>query len=107
MKRTYNIAKFEAHGIKCDSPGCKWRNDNVKMVDYSKWLNAPCPNCGSNLLTQKDFDATKKMVSICMAINNWCNKWLPEFLLKLISSEHVTDVEMDGSGKIRFKKKKI
>lgn len=41
-------------GIKCDV--CSYRDNTVEFMDYPKWLNKPCPECQSNLLTQKDYD---------------------------------------------------
>jgi len=43
-------------GIKCDSLTCDYCDDNVHVNGYEDWLNKPCPKCGSNLLTQADYD---------------------------------------------------
>jgi len=51
---------LEISGIKCDC--CKYKNSNVQMKDYNKWLNKSCPLCGSNLLTQADYETVKLMV---------------------------------------------
>lgn len=46
-------------GIVCDA--CDYRCDNVQFAEYRKWVNKPCPKCGANLLTEKDY---KKCTSI-------------------------------------------
>jgi len=57
MKSILNIS-----GIKCDY--CKYKNSNVHMNDYDKWLNKPCPTCSNNLLTQLDYEMVKQLVSL-------------------------------------------
>ncbi len=52
-------------GIKCDN--CSYKDDSVKFEDYLEWLNKPCPDCGENLLTQKDYD-------YCINMDNLLNK---------------------------------
>lgn len=48
-------------GLKCDNPTCNYRDDTVKFEDYPILVNKPCPDCGSNLLTQADLDTCLKM----------------------------------------------
>lgn len=54
-------------GIKCDN--CSWHDDSVQYNDYPKWLNKPCPNCGANLLTKKDYKAAKRLMKITKMFN--------------------------------------
>lgn len=56
-------------GIKCDNPNCDFRDDSVLVDDYKKWLNKPCPKCGANLLTKKDYKMTKRIIRLCKIIN--------------------------------------
>ena len=44
-------------GLQCDAEGCDWVDKTIPDTDYPKWLNAPCPKCGANVLTQEDYDA--------------------------------------------------
>lgn len=62
--------KFEITGIKCDNKKCSFEDSTVKKEDYKAWLNKPCPNCGDNLLTQKDFDTVEKMIKLEKTLNN-------------------------------------
>lgn len=55
---------IEYSGIKCDTPGCEFRDDTVTFNDYEKWLNKPCPLCGGNLLTDVDYNHAKLMVEM-------------------------------------------
>lgn len=48
--------KVTQWGLVCDNQDCDWRDDTIKLKDYKKWLNKPCPKCGMNLLTQHDMD---------------------------------------------------
>lgn len=56
-------------GIKCDNPDCDFADMSVPYNEYDKWLNKPCPKCGANLLTQKDYDVCKTMMKIAKLFN--------------------------------------
>ena len=91
-----NSIKINVGGIKCDNKDCSFKDMGVKFEDYDKWLNKPCPECGSNLLTQDDFDSTK----VLMDITAFLNEILPESredeeLYKMSAS-------FDGAGKVTF-----
>ena len=32
-------------GLKCDKPGCGYRNEDIPVKDYPEWINKPCPLC--------------------------------------------------------------
>lgn len=87
---------LDIHGIKCDNKDCNYKDMSVKMEDYDKWLNKPCPECGQNLLTQEDYDISNEFVKL----TNMINKIFPgpindEPLFK-------TEIEMNGSGKFKL-----
>lgn len=91
--------ELNIRGIKCDNPNCDYRNDKVEFEDYEKWLNKPCPKCGSNLLTKEDLEMTKALINVA----NIANKVLPkqnneEERIKAI-------IEMNGTGRADFKLK--
>ena len=52
---------IDIKGIKCDAPDCDYHDDDVEF-DPQKYLNAPCPECGENLFTEKDLIALTKML---------------------------------------------
>lgn len=56
-------------GIKCDNPDCDFIDMDVKMEDYPKWVNKPCPKCNSNLLTENDYAIVKYLSSLKDLIN--------------------------------------
>jgi ssDNA-binding Zn-finger/Zn-ribbon topoisomerase 1 len=60
--------------IECDNPNCDYNipNETKKFdEDISSYVNAPCPKCGENLLTERDY---RDSVSLVKKIN-WINKW--------------------------------
>ena len=63
------VANFKVKGLKCDNPDCDFRDDTINAEDYEKWLNVPCPKCGSNLFTQKDYNALIGMMKIVKFVN--------------------------------------
>lgn len=88
---------FKVGGIKCDTPHCNYKDMSVKYEDYPDYIGKPCPICGSNLLTQADYDSIKfmeKLMSnpILNAINDIC--------LKLGMEESHYTVNMNGTGKM-------
>ncbi len=49
-------------GIKCDNPKCNYTDPLVKYEEYPEYVNKPCPECGSNLLTEQDYEMCKTMI---------------------------------------------
>jgi len=45
------------YGLKCDNPTCDYHDDTILREEYERYINFPCPKCGSILLTQADYDA--------------------------------------------------
>lgn len=89
-------------GIKCDNPNCSWRDENVPFEEYRDWLNRPCPVCGSNLLTQEDYDAVCRLMK-------FCNSRIIRFLSRVVSlfdkKRYNFDLGMNGSGQIKMRKR--
>lgn len=87
--------KLDIKGIKCDN--CDYKNEDVKLEEYEKWLNKPCPKCGNNLLTQEDLDSVTKFKAIVDTFN--------EILPKPNGNEKKAtfNLEMNGTGDIGFK----
>lgn len=87
-------------GIKCDNPKCDFNDMSVKVEDYLKWLNKPCPRCGENLLTQEDFDNTMMLLSFVSSMN--------EILPKREENAPIVtaSIEMNGTGEMNFILKK-
>ncbi len=96
MKKAANLNIL---GIKCDNKECDYVDKDVKAEEYDKWLNKPCPVCGENLLTQKDYDNIKFLT----ALTNTINKIFPK--PKEDEEGIALSVEMDGSGNMTFKQK--
>lgn len=91
--------KLNIKGIKCDV--CDYRNDEVKVGKYEEWLNKPCPKCGTNLLTQEDFDNTKMLISFTQMMNS--------ILPKSEDNEESVNiaVKMNGTGSMDFEVENI
>jgi predicted nucleic-acid-binding Zn-ribbon protein len=85
-------------GIKCDNTDCDYKDMTVSVEDYKDWVDKPCPRCGSNLLTKKDYKATKRLMRFAKVVN----KLIPEKCLK--EENQVSGViSMNGSGKMNIK----
>ena len=57
-------------GLTCDNESCDWEDRSILIEDYEKWLNASCPKCGQNLLTQEDYDNTISVLALVKLFNN-------------------------------------
>lgn len=106
MTKFYEVIKFEIGGLKCDTKSCDWTDSSIKFADYSKWINRGCPECDGNLLTREDYQAVMMLQANTRKANEWCNNWLPKWLLKRLSNgTSIVDIDMDGSGAMRLKRK--
>ena len=87
-----NALEINISGIVCDNPNCDFTDPNVKVEDYDKWLNKPCPKCGENLLTDDDY----RNVQFLLAMEKLANKIYP----KIEDDENIikATINTDGSG---------
>lgn len=93
--------EYKIGGIKCDNPKCDFKDMNAKFEDYPLWLNKPCPKCGWNLLTQEDLNTTKTLLKLVNIINFITKPFMPFFKN---NKKVKVKAEMDGTGKVLFKK---
>lgn len=84
----YNIS-----GLKCDAAACDYEDNEARFENYEQYLNAPCPKCGANLLTEADLAAVKAI----MAGADWLNQVVGDVSE---SKGQVVNIrfDMDGSG---------
>jgi len=87
-----NAVKLNVQGIKCDNKDCDYREANIPVEEYIKWLNKPCPKCGANLLTQADYDNIMFLMSLEVSMN----KVMPQ--VNGNEKKSVISVEMNGTG---------
>ena len=65
------LISMNVHGIKCDTLGCGWNDMSVSREDYPYWVEACCPNCGGNLLTEADYRTVQAMERSVNLVNFW------------------------------------
>ncbi|NJO62633.1 MAG: hypothetical protein HC836_31710 [Richelia sp. RM2_1_2] len=67
------------YGLKCDF--CDYEDMSIPFADYPKYINAPCPKCGANLLLQEEYDESVRIYKIVAIINKIKNilKWINPF----------------------------
>lgn len=73
-----NFIQMNVSGLKCDNPNCDYRDSSIKYEDYSKYVDMPCPKCGTNLLTRSCYKQTVKNVNKAKRLNNFLNLILPD-----------------------------
>lgn len=64
-----NQVQIIGGGLKCDARNCDYVNDTIQIDDYVQWIDAPCPQCGANLLTQADYDQVQIMKAAVSIVN--------------------------------------
>jgi predicted nucleic acid-binding Zn-ribbon protein len=92
-----NALQLTIKGIKCDNPDCDYRNEDVQLSDYEKWLNKPCPKCGNNLLTQADYETAQALFAATEILNGVLPKSEDDEKMATVS------IEMNGTGEIFIK----
>lgn len=97
---TEQAVTIKITGIKCDNTECDYRDDKVNRENYLEYINKQCPECGSILLTQEDFDAVLLLEGAVINVN----LYMPENLLD--DSETIFDIEMNGTGVMDMKERK-
>jgi hypothetical protein len=68
------IKIYQKDLIICDNKSCDYKIKNETgdfNVEIKQYINMPCPKCGENLLTQQDYDMSKRVRKTI----NWINKW--------------------------------
>jgi len=59
----------EMGGLKCDNLNCDWRNDDIKVEEYENYIDYPCPKCGSNVFTTKDYKSFMVILKLVKVLN--------------------------------------
>jgi predicted nucleic-acid-binding Zn-ribbon protein len=86
MKKQDLVAKYfkQENLIVCDNPNCDYKVVNTgknSFQDISKYINKPCPKCGCNLLTEKDYLTGLQLEKIINFVDKWFS-WLTIFSKK-------------------------
>ena len=89
-------AFLDIKGIKCDNETCDYSDMEAEFIP-DKYLNAPCPKCGSNLFTQADYDAIKAQVKLVEMVNDI----FPNAAVD--NDKYFTaEIKLNGSGKVTY-----
>jgi hypothetical protein len=70
--------EMKSTGLLCDNPVCDWKDESIGLENFREWLNAPCPKCGSNLLTEEDLTNVEAMIFTTNFINSLSQDKLEE-----------------------------
>lgn len=103
--------EFTGGGLKCDNPDCDFVDMSIPINDYKKWVNAPCPKCGANLLTKQDYRLVKLFRGIARTVNfiyffipkKWLKKKLEQKYGEFNENDRATmSIKFDGTGEPKF-----
>lgn len=71
MKKVIHVV--EATKLRCDNTACGMVVQAPKPMEQC--VGMPCPQCGENLLTERDFKTYQKTMRVIAWINRWFG-WL-------------------------------
>lgn len=60
-------AEIKFNGLKCDY--CDWKDKTIPVEQFKHYLNKPCPKCGHNILTKRDYKVVKRLLFFTKIIN--------------------------------------
>lgn len=94
----FSAVPFQFQGLKCDNPECDYQDKTIPVENFIAWVNRPCPKCGSNLLTQADYENVQTLL------------YLGQMMLDHNEIQSAQDgdsvlsihIDMDGSGKMSY-----
>lgn len=95
-----------SHGIKCDAVECDFTKELAVFEEYSAYVNAPCPKCGANLLTEADYEAIETFhllatnEEFAKKVNTEAQTSLPKEIADMIAK--LEDPEMQATIRIEF-----
>jgi len=84
--------------IICDNPNCGYKIPNESgdpNTETKQYINIPCPECGENLLTEKDYLNGKRINNVVNKINKYFG-WLGFFSRKKEMKTYGTIHAHDG-----------
>ena len=87
--------------IVCDSENCDYTiPTKSKHMSLDHYVNKPCPNCGNNLLTEKDYKTHCSLMKI-IGIINFLFSWTTVF----IKPGETYDIGVKINDKVKITKK--
>lgn len=100
----------QEHSIVCDHPGCDYKIKNPTgdpNIDIKPYLNQRCPKCRCNLLTEKDYLLSLRVLKIINFINKWFSwimylvpsSWIAETPEKIATVHVHNGVNIKENGK--------
>ena len=60
---------LKVDGIRCENPSCDYENTSIQPQEYKKWVDQPCPKCGTVLLTENDYNLAKLLFATTTIAN--------------------------------------
>lgn len=69
-RKLIHFAQNDAGRLRCDAVGCGFV-EPVALAFTEELIGRPCPLCGANLLTRRDYADTQRL----FAFIGWINRW--------------------------------
>lgn len=86
-------------GLKCDALACEYKDENVKVEDYAKYIDRPCPECGASLLTQADYYHVQNLLRVLDMFSGLPQQEVAE---TADGQQAKISLELNGTGELRM-----
>ncbi len=106
--------EYNETGLQCDNPNCDWKDESIQFKDYKSHINAPCPKCGENILTETDYANAKHLHDMLDFVNSLSEDQINELsknvniqdnpMLKDFKDEDVVKMTISTHEKITIEK---
>ena len=95
-----DFIKADIRGLKCDNYDCDYVDMTIPYESYEKYVNAECPKCSENLLTEEDYESVKLLVEQAQKLNAELLKRSKEeeFVVETGGESIKVSVDLDGKG---------
>lgn len=60
--------ELQETGLKCDNPTCDWKDESITSDQMIAHINAECPKCGENILTEEDYNNYMTVINIIKSV---------------------------------------
>lgn len=99
---TEQAVTLSISGIKCDNTECDYFDDTVSRDNYLEYIDKPCPDCGSILLTRADYETVLALEGVAVEVN----LIIPNDILDSEGEEVTIEVQTDTKGGVKLLEKK-
>jgi len=94
--------EIQTHGLICDNPKCDWKDESISFDKFIDYVNAPCPQCGENVLTDNDYQNVVTLFEQIDRVNQFSSEEFKD-MTKVGDNDPQVKITLNTHGKISIK----